>query len=55
MPSLKSQLVGPTAPPDDLEERAWNHYFKHHACPVSQDLINLIKILLVEEDMQKRA
>jgi hypothetical protein len=54
MPSLKSQLVGPTLPPDDLEERAWAHYFKYHKSPVSPELINLIKLLLVEEDAQKR-
>ena len=55
MPSLKSQLVGPTVPPDDLEERAWKHYFENHTCPASPEIINLIKVLLAAEDEQKRA
>ena len=54
MPRFQAQLENSVSKEDQLEERAWNHYYRNHTCPASQELINLIKDLLTVEEEQKK-
>ena len=51
-PNSKAQMTGPrTVPPDDLEERAWQYYYKYYEKmhPIDPMLLLMIKSIIEKE------
>ena len=50
MPNFKAQLIKQVTPEVELEERAWNYYYKNMTCPISPMLLECIKSAVQAEE-----